>query len=690
MAEKLVIVESPSKAATIKKYLGKGYSVVASMGHVIDLPKSQLAIDVENNFEPKYITIRGKGDLIKSLKKEAKNASKIFLATDPDREGEAISWHLANTLGVDAKSKCRITFNEITKKAVTNAIKEPREIDINLVDAQQARRVLDRIVGYKISPILWKKVKKGLSAGRVQSVATKLICDKEDEINAFVEKEYWTIDASFLKGKKKLSAKFYGEDGKKKELLCENDAKEVLNAVEKEKFIVKSVQKSQKKKFSPPPFITSSLQQEAGRKLGFTTARTMQAAQTLYEGINIKGKGHVGLITYMRTDSLRIADDALLEVRGYIKDKFGEKYLPNSPKVYKTKKSAQDAHEAIRPSDVTITPDSIKASITPDQYKIYKLIWERFVACQMTDALFDVVSYGIDAGKYNFKANGQSVVFEGFTLLYTESADSEEEKFSKIIELSEGEELSPQNLSSNQHFTQPPQRYTEASLVKALEELGIGRPSTYSPTITTIISRGYVVRNKKNLMPTELGMIVNSLMCEHFKSIVDVDFTANMEDNLDKIEEGEKEWKSLIGEFYSPFMETVNDAEEKIGDVEIKDEVSDTVCDKCGALMVYKHGKFGKFLACPQFPKCRNTMAIVKEIGVSCPECSSPVIEKKSKRGKIFFGCTNYPNCTFTSWDRPTNEKCPACGGVMYERMTRGNKKYCPACSEKKSDGDKK
>ncbi|MBR5506687.1 MAG: type I DNA topoisomerase [Clostridia bacterium] len=690
MAEKLVIVESPSKATTIKKYLGKGYNVVASMGHVIDLPKSQLAIDVENNFEPKYITIRGKGDLIKFLKKEAKNASKIYLATDPDREGEAISWHLANTLGVDASSKCRITFNEITKKAVTNAIKEPREIDINLVDAQQARRVLDRIVGYKISPILWKKVKKGLSAGRVQSVATKLICDREEEINAFVEKEYWTIEASFLKSKKKFSAKFYGENGKKKELSNEKDANTVLKSLENEKFIVKSVQKSQKKKSSPPPFITSSLQQEAGRKLGFTTARTMQAAQTLYEGINLKGKGHIGLITYMRTDSLRIADDALNEVRNYIKDTFGEKYLPKSAKIYKTKKSAQDAHEAIRPSDVTITPESIKSSLTPDQYKIYKLIWERFVACQMTDAVFDAVSYGIDAGIYNFKTNGQSVVFDGFTLLYTESVDSEEEKVSKIVELIEGEELSLQNITPNQHFTQPPQRYSEASLVKALEELGIGRPSTYSPTITTIISRGYVVRNKKTLMPTELGMIVNSLMCEHFKSIVDVDFTANMEDDLDKIEEGKKEWKSLIGEFYSPFMETVTDAEEKIGDIEIKDEVSDTVCDKCGAMMVYKHGKFGKFLACPQFPKCRNTMAIVKEIGVSCPNCSSPVIEKKSKRGKIFFGCTNYPECTFTSWDKPTNEKCPDCGNILYERMTRGNKKYCPSCSEKQDKSSKK
>ncbi len=684
MSEKLVIVESPSKATTIKKYLGKGYTVMASMGHVIDLPKSQLGVDVENNFEPRYITIRGKGDLIKDLKKEAKNAAKIFLATDPDREGEAISWHLANTLGIDPKSKCRITFNEITKKAVSAAIKEPRVIDEKLVDAQQARRVLDRIVGYKISPLLWKKVKKGLSAGRVQSVATKLICDREEEINAFIEKEYWTIDAVLLKGKKKLLAKFHGKGGKKLELLNKADTDKVLEAIEKESFKVTSVKNSSKKKSAPPPFITSSLQQEAGRKLGFTTARTMQAAQQLYEGINIKGKGQIGLITYMRTDSLRLSDDAVSEARDYILGTFGDAYLPKSPKVYKTKKNAQDAHEAIRPSYAELSPEDIKSSLTNDQYKIYKLIWERFIACQMKDAVYDVVSANIDAGDYNFKASGTTVKFDGFTLIYTESKDVDEEKETKLPELVSGEELAVQKLDGNQHFTQPPMRYTEASLVKALEELGIGRPSTYSPTITTIINRGYIVRNKKNLVPTDLGTIVNSLMKEHFKNIVDVDFTADMEEDLDLVEEGKVDWKKLIGEFYDPFMATLSRAEDKIGNIEIKDEESDVVCDKCGRLMVYKHGKFGKFLACPGFPECRNTKAIIKEIGVKCPDCGGEIIEKKTKRGKVFFGCTGFPECSFTSWDRPTNEKCPKCGGYMFEKLTRGKVKYCPKCSEGK------
>lgn len=684
MSEKLVIVESPSKATTIKKYLGKGYNVMASMGHVIDLPKSQLGIDEENNFEPRYITIRGKGDLIKELKKEAKNAKKVYLATDPDREGEAISWHLANTLGIDTKSKCRISFNEITKKAVTAAIKIPREIDEKLVDAQQARRVLDRIVGYKISPLLWKKVKKGLSAGRVQSVATKLICDREEEINAFVEKEYWTIDAFLLKGKKKFTAKFYGKSGKKMELGCKADADDVLKNLEKEEFKVTSVKTSAKKKSAPPPFITSSLQQEAGRKLGFTTARTMQAAQQLYEGVNIKGKGQIGLITYMRTDSLRLSDDALADARGYIEANYGSEYLPKSAKVYKTKKNAQDAHEAIRPSYAELKPESIKESLTADQYKLYKLIWERFIACQMNDAVYDTVSANIDAGKYNFKANGSAVKFNGFTLVYTESKDADEEKESKLPPLDEGEVLGVSKIDGNQHFTQPPLRYTEASLVKALEELGIGRPSTYAPTITTIINRGYVVRNKKNLVPTELGTIVNGLMKEHFENIVNVEFTAAMEDDLDLVEEGNKDWHKLIGDFYNPFMESLKLAEDKIGEIEIKDEESDVVCDKCGRLMVYKHGKFGKFLACPGFPECRNTKAIVKEIGIKCPKCQGEVIEKKTKRGRVFFGCNNFPECDFTSWDRPTADKCPDCGGVMYEKLTRGKHKYCPVCTEAK------
>lgn len=684
MKEKLVIVESPSKASTIKKYLGKGYSVMASMGHVIDLPKSQLGIDEENNFEPKYITIRGKGDLIKDLKKHAKSADKIYLATDPDREGEAISWHLANTLGIDTKSKCRITFNEITKKAVTAAIKEPREIDEKLVNSQQARRVLDRIVGYKISPLLWKKVKKGLSAGRVQSVATKLICDREEEINAFVEKEYWTIDAVLLKGKKKIPAKFHGVKGKKLELATKADADKILARIEGEEFKVSSVKNSTKKKSAPPPFITSSLQQEAGRKLGFTTARTMQTAQQLYEGINIKGKGQIGLITYMRTDSLRLSDDAVSDARAYITSAYGEQYLPKTANVYKTKKSAQDAHEAIRPSYAELSPDTIKPSLTNDQYKIYKLIWERFIACQMKEAIYDVVSVNIDAGDCNFKTGGTSYKFEGFTLVYTESRDNDEEKTSKLPPLEEGEVLGISSLGGNRHFTQPPMRYTEASLVKILEELGIGRPSTYAPTISTIINRGYIVRNKKNLVPTELGIIVNGLMKEHFKSIVDTDFTADMEADLDLVEEGEKDWHKLIAEFYDPFMATLKVAEEKIGDIEIKDEVSDVPCDKCGRLMVYKHGKFGKFLACPGFPECRNTKAIVKEIGVKCPDCGGALIEKKTKRGKLFFGCTSFPECSFTSWDRPTEEKCPNCGGMMFEKLNRSKQKYCPKCTEDK------
>lgn len=683
MAEKLLIVESPSKATTIKKYLGKGYNVCASMGHVIDLPKSQLGIDVENNFEPKYITIRGKGDLIKNLKKQAKSASKVFLATDPDREGEAISWHLANTLGIDINDKCRITFNEITKKAVSEAIKHPRSIDKNLVDAQQARRALDRIVGYKISPLLWKKIKKGLSAGRVQSVATKIICDRESEIEAFAEKEYWTVDAVLLKGRKKFNAKFYGINGKKTDLENSEEANVILDGLKSEVFKVASVKQAKKKKSSPPPFITSSLQQEAGRKLGFTTARTMQTAQQLYEGINIKGKGQIGLITYMRTDSLRLSDDALSDARKYIEQTYGSDYLPDKAKVYKTGKNAQDAHEAIRPSYADISPDSIKTSLSNDQYKIYKLIWDRFIACQMKDAIMNVMSVNIDAGKYNFKASGTSVDFAGFTLLYTEGKDTAEEKTSKLPPLEEGEELAVSSVDGNQHFTQPPMRYTEASLVKALEEKGIGRPSTYSPTITTIINRGYVIRSKKNLIPTELGKIVNSLMCEYFKNIVDETFTANMEEDLDKIEQGGQDWHKLVGEFYSPFKKTLENAEEQIGNIEIKDEVSDVKCDKCGAMMVYKHGKFGKFLACPNFPNCRNTMAIVKEAGVPCPKCGGAVIEKKTKRGKIFFGCKNYPECDFTSWDKPTTEKCPVCGGIMYEKLS-GKRKYCPNCAEKK------
>lgn len=680
MKKKLVIVESPSKANTIKKYLGSGYSVVASMGHVIDLPKSDLGIDVENDFKPRYITIRGKGDLVKSLKREAKNASKIYLATDPDREGEAISWHLASLLDIKPEDKCRVTFNEITKKAVTQGIKEPRTIDENLVDAQQARRALDRIVGYKISPLLWKKVRKGLSAGRVQSVATKLICDREEEIENFDSKEYWTIDASLSAGKKKFTASFYGKGARKINLESKEDADKILKSIEDGTFVVKSIKKVEKKKVSAPPFITSTLQQEAGRKLSFTSQRTMQAAQQLYEGINIKGKGLIGLITYMRTDSLRVSDDALAEARTYIENNFGKDYLPAKAKVYKTKKSAQDAHEAIRPTYPDLAPDSIKSSLTADQYKIYKIIWDRFIASQMTDAVLDTVSVDLDIAGYIFRASGQTVIFPGFSLVYTESEDIEEKKVSKLPELNEGDTPSCEKIESQQHFTQPPARYTEASLIKVLEEKGIGRPSTYAPIITTITARGYVVRSKKSLMPTELGKIVNTIMCENFQDIVDIGFTANMEEDLDKVEEGKMMWKKLIASFYTPFEKTLKEAEDKVGNVEIKDEVSDEVCDKCGRLMVYKHGKFGKFLACPGFPECRNTKAIVTGLGIECPKCGKELIEKKSRRGKVFFGCTSYPECDFTSWDRPTKDKCETCGGMLFEKSGRGKRKFCPVC----------
>ena len=682
--KKLVIVESPSKATTIKKYLGSGYSVIASMGHIIDLPKSQLGIDVENNFEPKYITIRGKGDLVKSLKREAKNASKIYLATDPDREGEAISWHLANLLNIDKNDKCRVTFNEITKKAVSAGIKEPREIDESLVDAQQARRILDRIVGYKISPLLWKKVRKGLSAGRVQSVATKLICDREKEINEFDSKEYWTIDASLIAGKKKFTASFYGKNGKKTDIPDGDKAGQILAEIEGSEFKVTNIKKAQKKKTSAPPFITSTLQQEAGRKLSFTSQRTMQAAQQLYEGINIKGKGQIGLITYMRTDSLRVSEDAVAESRAYIEATYGSEYIPAKPKVYKTKKNAQDAHEAIRPTYPDLTPESIKASLTADQYKIYKIIWDRFTASQMTDAIFDTVSAELEANGYTFRASGSTVKFAGFSLLYTESKDEGEKKEGKLPELNIGDTPKCDKIEKEQHFTQPPARYTEASLIKTLEEKGIGRPSTYAPIITTIIARGYVVRSKKTLSPTELGMIVNELMCENFEKIVDVGFTASMEEDLDKVEEGSVDWHELIGSFYTPFEATLKEAEEKIGNIEIKDEVSDVQCEKCGRMMVYKQGKFGRFLACPGFPECRNTKAKVKGTGVPCPKCGKEIIEKKSKRGKLFYGCTSYPDCDFTSWDKPTDEKCPKCGGIMFEKAGRSKKKYCPECEDKK------
>ncbi len=685
MAKNMVIVESPSKANTIKKYLGKNYDVVASVGHVVDLPKSKLGIDTEHDFEPKYIIIRGKGELVKSLKKTAKASSKVYLATDPDREGEAISWHLANLLEIPENEKCRITFNEITKNAVKAAINEPRTIDRDLVDAQQARRVLDRIVGYKISPLLWKKVKKGLSAGRVQSVAVKLICDRENEISAFIPEEYWSVDALLVQNRKSFTAKYYGKNGKKFVPSCKEDADRILKELDGAEFKVTEVKKGKREKSPAPPFTTSTLQQEAGRKLGFTTQKTMSVAQQLYEGIKIDGTGVVGLITYMRTDSLRISEDAQAIARTLLKDTYGEEFITKVPRKYKTKKNAQDAHEAIRPTMPELTPAKAKENLSNDQFKLYKLIWERFMASQMSDAVYDTVSATIDANSHTFKANGATLKFSGFTMLYVEGSDVEKEKETSLPELNEGDIPTLKELKSEQHFTQSPSRYTEASLVKALEEKGIGRPSTYSPTIATIIARGYCVREKKLLIPTELGIIVTDLMKEHFTDIVDEKFTANMEQQLDEIEIGNAKWNRVIADFYPKFSDDLKKAEDKIGQVELKDEVSDVVCEKCGRLMVYKHGRFGKFLACPGYPECRNAKPIVKETGVNCPDCGGKIIEKKSKRGKVFFGCSNYPQCGFTSWDKPLNESCAKCGSMMYQKIGRFSKKYCPVCDAKDS-----
>lgn len=672
----LVIVESPAKASTIKKYLGANYNVVASMGHLRDLPKSQLGIDIENNFEPKYITIRGKGDLISKLKRDAKNSSKVFLAADPDREGEAISWHLAKILGIDETSMCRITFNEITKTAVKNALTNPRCIDSDLVDSQQARRVLDRIVGYQISPLLWKKIKKGLSAGRVQSAVTKLIVDREREIQAFKEEEYWSIDVKLAnnKGKTPFIAKYHGLVGKKKaQIKNENEANIIADELKDAVYVAKSVQKSQKSRNPAPPFTTSTLQQEASRKLGFTTKRTMLAAQQLYEGVALKNSGSVGLITYMRTDSLRISADAQNECLSYIENVYGKEYLPKSKRFYKTKKSAQDAHEAIRPTSMKYIPEAIKDSLKPDLYKLYKLIWNRFLASQMASSISDTVKIDITANdKHVLTATGSITVFDGFTSVYTEGTDIEIEKEGKIPSVTEGETLSFKSLEPKQHFTQPPLRYTEASLVKAMEENGIGRPSTYNPTITTITGRGYVSREKKTLYPTELGIIVTDLMSEYFKDIVDVRFTADMEDKLDTVEDGKTKWVDILNEFYSPFKKTLSEAEEKIGNIEIADEVSDIKCEKCGRMMVYKQGRFGKFLACPGYPECKNTKSITIEIGVPCPNCGGKVLVRKSKKGATYYSCEKGTDC-FISWDEPTNEKCPVCGNVlMKHRPFRG------------------
>lgn len=673
MANNLVIVESPAKANTIGKFLGRDYKILASVGHVRDLPKSQIGVDIENNFEPKYITIRGKGDIISKLKKEAKAADRVYLATDPDREGEAISWHLANLLNINGSDKCRITFNEITKNAVKNAIKSPRKIDMDLVDAQQARRILDRIVGYKISPLLWRKIRKGLSAGRVQSVAARMICDREEEIEQFQQEEYWSIIARLSKKKSgpAFDAKFYGTPEEKMELKNEAEVKNILSRLEGKKYVVHKVKNSEKKKTPSPPFITSTMQQEAARKLGFPTRKTMMVAQQLYEGIEVKGHGAVGLVTYIRTDSTRISSEAQQAAREYILPKYGQKYLPEEIRVYKNKSASQDAHEAIRPTYIDMDPDSVKESLSNDQYKLYRLIWSRFVASQMASAVYDTVAADITAGDLLFKANGSKLRFKGFVAVYTESADEEaEEGEVSIPELVEKEQLDLKKLDGKQHFTQPPLRYTEAALVKALEEKGIGRPSTYAPIITTILARGYVEKEKKFLLPTELGKIVNDLMKNNFRNIVDVQFTAQWEKKLDDVEEGAKKWEDLLKDFYGPFASTLKEAEAKIGQIEIPDEVTDIICEKCGRNMVIKNGRFGKFLACPGFPECRNARPILEEAGVSCPKCGGRVLIKKTRKGRKYLGCENNPGCGFMTWDMPAGESCPECGNFLVKKYS--------------------
>ncbi|MGG7324287.1 type I DNA topoisomerase [Clostridium baratii] len=674
MGQKLVIVESPAKAKTIGKYLGKNYIVEASMGHVRDLPKSKLGVDIDNNFEPKYITIRGKGELLKNLRKAAKKADKIYLATDPDREGEAISWHLANLLKIDENEDCRIVFNEITKSAVKSSIKNARKINQDLVDAQQARRILDRLVGYEISPILWKNVKWGLSAGRVQSAALKLICEREEEIKKFIPEEYWTVDCYLKKGRKKFPIKLSTYKNKKIELKNEDETNNVINALDKDNFLIKEIKSGSKVKNPMAPFTTSTLQQEASKKLNFMTKKTMSVAQGLYEGVEVKGYGTVGLITYMRTDSVRISKEAQESAREFILNNYGNEYVPEEFRNYKGKKNIQDAHEAIRPTNIEITPEIAKKNLTPEQYKLYTLIWKRFVSSQMASCILNTNSITILNGDYKFKASGSTIKFDGFMKIY-EYAISEEDETS-LPELSEGEVLSAASLEGKQHFTQPPARYTEASFVKLLEEKGIGRPSTYVPTISTILSRDYVQREKKNLVPTELGFIVNKIICEYFKQIADVDFTASMERNLDHIEDGEIEWKKVVGEFFEPLKHDLEKAEKEMAKVVIEDEVSDVPCDKCGRMMVIKRGRYGKFLACPGYPECKNAKPIVEEIKAPCPKCGSKVLAKRSKKGKRFYGCSAYPECDFISWNEPVEKKCPECNSYMVKKYSKKNGDY--------------
>ena len=695
MPEKLIIVESPAKANTIKKFLGGNYKVMASMGHIRDLPKSKLGVDIEHDFEPEYINIRGKGDLIKSLKKEAKNASKVYLATDPDREGEAIAWHLSHILEIPQDAVGRVTFNEITKETVQKSIKEPRKIDMNLTDAQQARRVLDRIVGYKISPILWKKVKRGLSAGRVQSVAVKLIVDREEEIEKFIPQEYWNIYAILIepKSNKKFEAKFYGKDGKKLEINSQEEVENILKQIENGKYIVEDVKKGEKKRNPAPPFTTSTMQQEASRKIGFTLKKTMSVAQGLYEGVKVTERGTVGLITYMRTDSTRISEEARHAAKNYIEETYGKSYYEN--RYYKTKQNSQDAHEAIRPTYIDLTPEKIKNDLTPDQYKLYRLIYNRFIASQMSAAVYDTVSANINVNSYNFKANGQTLKFKGFMTLYVETTDSEQEETDENIpELVVGQEVIKEKLDPKQSFTEPPPRYTEASLVKALEEKGIGRPSTYSPTITTILDRHYIQKEQKQLVPTELGKVVNTILTENFTDIINVEFTAKIEEDFDEIAEGKEPWKKVIREFYGPFEKEVEKVDKELEHVKLEDEVTDIPCEKCGRMMVIKYGRYGKFLACPGYPECKNAKPLVENIDVPCPVCGAKVQVRRTKRGKKYYICENNPkSCNYISWNKPKvgetwspeiekeNQKA--------KRATRKTKKTKSSRKTKNSKGDK-
>lgn len=687
MADYLVIVESPAKAKTIEKYLGKKFKVKASMGHIRDLPKSQMGVDTEHDFEPRYITIRGKGPILKELKQAAKKAKKVYLAADPDREGEAIAWHLANSLELDQSQELRVVFNEITKDAVKESFKHPRKIDMDLVDAQQARRILDRLVGYNISPILWKKVKKGLSAGRVQSVALRLIIDREKEINNFKPEEYWTIDGNFKKGKQEFQANFYGVDGKKKKLSNAEEVKEVISRLKGKQFTVTDVTKKERYRNPAAPFTTSSLQQEAARKLNFRTRKTMMLAQQLYEGIALGKQGTVGLITYMRTDSTRIADSAIAEANQHIIEKYGKEFTRSKKRTDKNTKGAQDAHEAIRPTSALRSPSEMKDYLSRDQYRLYKLIWERFIASQMAPAILDTMRVDLDNNGVQFRANGSKVKFAGFMKVYVESNDdNKEEKENILPDLKKEDKVESQTLEQRQHFTQPPPRYTEARLVKTLEEIGIGRPSTYSPTLDTIQRRNYVSLTNKRFIPTELGEIVNELIEDYFPEILDVKFTANMENELDEIEHGKVAWVKVIDEFYKHFEPNVERADKEMEKIEIKDEPAGIDCDICGSPMVYKMGKYGKFLACSNFPECRNTKPIVKEIGVTCPKCGEGhVIERKSKKKRIFYGCDRYPDCDYVSWDKPVERACPKCAehALVEKKLKKGIQVQCTNCDYK-------